>query len=161
LNGVRQQGPSQHPLTQLTFTLSVNNLATAIFYAASDDSDTDGLPDWWEDYYFAGPTAGLAGSDSDADGMTNAKEFLAGTDPLSANSVLRLRATGFDAEGFVVRFQSVSNKFYQLERANTLVNSNSWELLQDDIEGTGGWIELVDTNAPSASRRFYRIKVKP
>ena len=46
-----------------------------------DDSDTDGLPDSWEKFYFGGLTARNALSDSDGDGLTDAYELSIGSDP--------------------------------------------------------------------------------
>ena len=39
------------------------------------DSDNDGLPDWWEELYFEGPTIADPAVDSDDDGMTNLQEY--------------------------------------------------------------------------------------
>ncbi|MFM1770655.1 MAG: hypothetical protein RJA22_3184, partial [Verrucomicrobiota bacterium] len=53
---------------------------------ADTDSDGDGLPDWWEDVHgFNKFSAADAGQDADQDGLTNLQEFLAGTNPRSAN----------------------------------------------------------------------------
>lgn len=56
----------------------------------SFDSDGDGLPDWWEKLYFNDPRAAVASADPDGDGATNYAEFLAGSNPLNANSVFRI-----------------------------------------------------------------------
>jgi hypothetical protein len=56
-----------------------------------EDSDMDGIPDWWTQQYFGHPT-GLAvdGSratdDPDQDGLTNLKEFQFGTNPSNVDS---------------------------------------------------------------------------
>src|SRR5262249_40403615 len=63
---------------------------------AAVDSDGDGIPDAWTQQYFGHPT-GQAGDqsraqdDADGDGMTNLQEFMMGTDPTSAASVLRIQ----------------------------------------------------------------------
>lgn len=51
------------------------------------DSDGDLLPDWWELAYFGSATAGVPNADADGDRATNLAEYLAGTDPLNAQSV--------------------------------------------------------------------------
>ena len=58
------------------------------FYSMDDDFDidNDGLPDAWEIQYFGSRTAGDPNADSDGDGYSNLQEYLAGTDPLNANS---------------------------------------------------------------------------
>ncbi len=51
----------------------------------ADDSDGDGLPDAWENLYFKN-LAQTASGDPDNDGLTNAQELAAGTDPTKADS---------------------------------------------------------------------------
>lgn len=59
------------------------------------DSDSDGVPDWWEDLYglnrFLGTDASM---DSDGDTLSNLEEYRGGTNPLVANTdpLLRTRA---------------------------------------------------------------------
>ncbi len=57
----------------------------------TDDSDNDGLPDSWELAWFGSTSTYGPNSDPDGDHQTNLQEYLAGTDPTSANS---LRITG-------------------------------------------------------------------
>jgi len=49
------------------------------------DTDTDGLSDAWETYYFGG-LAEIATDDFDGDGLTNAQEQATGTDPTMADT---------------------------------------------------------------------------
>ena len=52
-------------------------------YPANEDSDYDGLPDWWEYRWFGNYTHTSSGDgDSDGDGFSNNNEYLNGTDPL-------------------------------------------------------------------------------
>lgn len=43
--------------------------------ALGEDSDGDGLPDWWEQQYFGSPTVANSSVDSDGDGLTNIGEY--------------------------------------------------------------------------------------
>lgn len=45
------------------------------------DTDADGLPDWWEQKYFGNLTAQSGTGDPDSDGLTNLREYAAGTNP--------------------------------------------------------------------------------
>ena len=57
------------------------------------DTDGDGIPDAWE-LQFAASLATLNGTgDHDGDGLSNAEEFLADTNPLDPNSLLRITST--------------------------------------------------------------------
>lgn len=47
---------------------------------AEEDTDYDGLPDWWEIQYF-GDLSQDGSGDFDGDGSTNLEEYEAGTDP--------------------------------------------------------------------------------
>ena len=67
--------------TAQTVTLTMNGKN-----AATEDEDTDGLPDAWEILYFAGTGSYNGTSDPDGDGVTNAVEFNDGTLPNNVNS---------------------------------------------------------------------------
>lgn len=61
------------------------------------DSDADGLPDSWEMKWF-GNLNPAANDDPDNDGLTNAREYRAGTDPQRYDSDADGIADGLDAE---------------------------------------------------------------
>jgi hypothetical protein len=61
------------------------NAMTLEKVAPKTDTDNDGLPDGWEKLYF-GNTAQAATADTDKDGLTQAQEYAAGTDPNVADT---------------------------------------------------------------------------
>lgn len=84
LDGARQQGAWGVALPQISFTMgSVNREAVA--YLFSGDTDGDGLPDAYEQYYY-GTLANAAASDTDGDGITLLAERNGGTHPIYGNS---------------------------------------------------------------------------
>jgi fibronectin type 3 domain-containing protein len=99
------------------------------------------------------------GADPDGDGLANTQEFAAGTDPNSAASALRVSQVQPSGNDLVVSFATVVGKTYSVERSDTLQN-NSWTVLQSGIAGTGGVVEITDTNAAAQPKRFYRINVQ-
>lgn len=50
------------------------------------DTDEDGLPDWWEELYFGGPTAADPEGHGDNDRLNNLAEYELGTNPLEADT---------------------------------------------------------------------------
>jgi hypothetical protein len=124
--------------------------------SAEDDQNANGLPDWWEEFYFGSPTAADPAADDDSDGMTNAAEFVAGTDPLDPNSRLAVTPLGVGPGGFSMSFPTVVGKVYAVEYSDTLA---AWSVLASGIAGTGGAVEFNDPSAAGNSQRFYRLRV--
>jgi autotransporter-associated beta strand protein len=100
------------------------------------------------------------GADPDGDGLTNAQEFAAGTDPNSAASALRVGQIQPSGNDLVVSFATVAGKTYSVERSDTLQNG-SWTTVQANIAGTGAVVQITDAGAAAQSRRFYRIVLLP
>jgi hypothetical protein len=80
LDGVRQQDSYGIALGGFSFTVTSNTVATAHYYLATQDSDEDGVADWFE-YVYYGNLAQGGGSDTDGDGYTLAEELALGTLP--------------------------------------------------------------------------------
>lgn len=99
-------------------------------------------------------------ADPDGDGMTNAQEYTAGTDPKNGVSALRVSNVSVGNQDLVVNFSTVSGKTYRLERSDTMA-SGSWTTVQSDIAGTGGVVQVADANGAAQTKRFYRIVVVP
>jgi len=78
-NGARDPGEPWGDYVGNPLVLTTNQAGVNLVL---DDSDTDrdGLPDWWEMERFGGLTQTAAG-DPDGDGLTNADEYLMGSDP--------------------------------------------------------------------------------
>jgi hypothetical protein len=104
-NGAAYDGPKVDLLTgRLSgFVWSANcgwiSLSNQFAYVQTDsmdcgpDTDGDGIPDAWE-LQFAPNLGVLNGAgDNDGDGLSNAEEFLADTNPLDPNSRLRITNT--------------------------------------------------------------------
>jgi hypothetical protein len=129
--------------------------ANLVFYADIADSDADGLPDLWENAVFH-HLEETASGDIDADGMTNAQEMLAGTNPLSETSILRL----------IVQDQGT------FLTVSTPVATPKRIILQSATDPAGPWTDLeVAFNNDGVTLRysvdkqevaaFFRIYVQP
>lgn len=89
--------PNSTHTYRLAYLLEGNNRSPLSDPAAGmtwgEDLNGDGMPDDWQALYWGpNPEEWPSGEkDSDGDGVTNLKEFQAGTNPMDPNSVLRTR----------------------------------------------------------------------
>ena len=88
INGVREADPSGTAENPITFVISVATNAVANYVAITQDSDGDGLPDWWELKYF-GSLAEGASDNPDGDAFDNAAEYAKGTSPVLGNVLMQ------------------------------------------------------------------------
>ncbi|MGE4488209.1 MAG: sialate O-acetylesterase [Kiritimatiellales bacterium] len=126
------------------------------------DSVGDGIDDDWRATWFDGDgsttnSQSAADADPDGDGMTNKQEFLAGTSPISATSVLRLDSV-ISANTLALRFDSISGHRYQLEMTDSLIPIN-WEPVLYNIAGDNLQKELF-LNMVNRTNMFYRLRLK-
>ena len=84
LDGVCQVDAWGVAYPQITFTMGTAN-REAVAYLFTGDTDGDGVPDAYEQYYY-GTLANGASSDTDGDGIAMVAERSGGTNPLYANS---------------------------------------------------------------------------
>ena len=124
------------------------------------DADGNGLPDWWELQYFGHLTGADPNADPDHDGMNTLSEWIAGTNPTNAASVLRLRlVSATNDNNIVVSWPSVAGKYYWLERStNLLTGFNS--IVGTNLAATAPTNTLSDTTVLPGKARFYRVGVQ-
>ena len=119
------------------------------------DSDGDGMFDAWE--LANGTQAGVPDGnlDLDGDGFTNYEEFLAGTNPLDAES--RLRVSLVESIGNNVRFEFIatSNRTFTVQFRNSLTAGN-WSLLTNISARPFTRIFSITDSATNGTR-FYRL----
>jgi len=99
--------------------------------------------------------------DTDSDLMNNWQEWIAGTNPTNAASVLRLEPPDAVAENVTLNWLSVANRSYFVERASDLTSSPAFSLLQANLPGLPGTTSFTDTNPPTSGPVFYRVGVQP
>jgi hypothetical protein len=125
----------------------------------SFDSDGDGLPDWWEKLYFNDPRAADPLADADGDGQSNHAEFLAGSNPLDANSAFRI--TGMQAvwqtngTQIVIRWASFEGSTYSIWSATVV--QGPYSMIATNIAATPPLNTFSGTT--TGSNGFLRVGV--
>jgi hypothetical protein len=121
------------------------------------DTDGDGLPDEWEARFgLDAHNAADRDADRDGDGLTNGQEYVAGTDPGQASSVLKVDRLEVAAGAARLEFDALSNRTYTVQYADA-PSGTSWTRLADvPARLTNGPAAVRDWSAP-AGQRFYRV----
>ena len=97
----------------------------------------------------------VSSADNDGDGVLNASEVTAGTNPLDNTSYFRITSITPQPGGVTVTWNAVPGKTYTLEVATNLASAN-WITLASGLT-TGSY---THTN-PGAGSLFYRVKTGP
>lgn len=118
--------------------------------------------DEWKTAFFGGAAGADAAdlADPDGDGVVNALEYLAGTNPTLATSRVQLAPGGWRNGGRDLAFQLLSapGKYYVLESNTDLVSPN-WTPIVTNL-GDGNLKEFIQAVTPGGPR-YYRLKVLP
>ncbi len=143
--------PVSAPLLHVEFSVPPN-----------PDADGDYLPDSWEQQHFGSTNAvnGGAGEDFDNDGAPNLDEYVAGTIPTNALSVLAVRHFDWVGLNPVLRWPSVTGRLYAVYRSTNLLQAWPPAPLAGNLpphtSGTNTYTDTQVTNPPA----FYRVGVK-
>ena len=151
--------------TQGDATLNHPGLIEVLYPAApaSADSDGNGLPDAWEILHF-GYIGVDPNADPDHDGATNLMEYLAGTDPNSASSVVRPQGS-YAAGIFHMPIQTASGRYYQIWVSRDMKASTLQTTLTSD--GTQQPFDFDEARVPSgplhsgthSSNYFFHVAI--
>ena len=130
------------------------------------DTDNDGLPDVLEPSFGAIVGTDDSAADSDGDGVSDAEEIAAMTDPLDPSDSLRIAAfspaPGFDPvtnPGFTVSFPTFPGLSYSIESDLTLDFAGPDRLtLIPPFQAPGYWLETAVVLRPG--KDFIRVKLE-
>ena len=120
----------------------------------TNDTDNDGLTDAQEQAACTNP----AQADSDGDGLTNGDELIAGTDPRALNSVFAVHDFENASNGFTLRWEGRLDRIYHVMKGASLV-SKDWNSISGPLPGTGGEMSFTDVSPVSPSNTFYKVQV--
>ena len=150
LQRVRGNAYGNDPVNWLAATPSTGGSGTM-------DTDGDGMPDEWEQTHGLDKFVNDAALDPDQDGFTNLQEYLAGTDPRSESSYLRLTGIESAADGTVVRFQASAGRSYSVLYRETL-DSGPWlKLAEVPAPLTDTMVTVTDSTGLGQSSRYYQL----
>jgi hypothetical protein len=153
---------------RINYVVAVTNLAGSSTLSSNAaltilaDSDGDGTPDEWElSNNFSPTNAADAALDNDGDGVVNAHEYLAGTDPLDAQSHLKLQSITVNGSKPValLTFPTLAGKTYSVLRRDSVV-SGTWVVVADVLASSSNRIVEVRDAMPLAAgttERFYSL----
>jgi hypothetical protein len=153
--------PDEFPLLDMGVTVVRTNL----------DTDGDGLPDDWEQFYFGQLGVGASNSFT-GDGLSNLSKYLAGTNPTNSAADFRVLAIHSNTNATELQFTVAPSRQYviqwsaDLQHWQTVTNPTLY-YLSDWLTKTGPqqipsapiYGEWNDTNALQ-KERFYRIETK-
>ena len=126
----------------------------------SADTDGDGLTDDWELLMSLVPFSAShddgADADPDEDGFDNEQEFIADTHPNNPSSYFAIADVVWTNDGCAVQFNSALGRVYSVEYRTNLLEEG-WLSLETNMAGSGGLLELIDTN--DVYEGIYRIHV--
>ncbi|HVU27004.1 MAG TPA: hypothetical protein VHG71_04625 [Verrucomicrobiae bacterium] len=130
---------------------------------ATNDSDADGLPDWWESLYFGNPTNALPQAMA-ANGFSNQQCYQLGLNPEDPASTFKARINLQPQTGFpVISWNSIGGKTYAVQCANSLANDQSVfaEIMSVTETNTvlGGATNHSFIDSDLAGSRFYRVQL--
>lgn len=99
-------------------------------------------------------------ADQDGDGQCNGAEFTAGTNPLTAASVLKMLSVTRTGSDMQLTVATVPGKKYQLETSTTL-QALTWLNVGPPQTASASTTEFNHLNGGSDTKRFYRARVVP
>jgi hypothetical protein len=133
-----------------TSPVSVANGLVQIQADGAADSDSDGIPDSWEEQYF-GSTTNANPNAICANGINTVKEaHIAGLDPNDPHS----RLEAFLLSGDILDWNSVSGRVYSVYWTTNLLNG--FQCLESNIP----WTRCSITNQSDEPCGYYRLEVQ-
>ena len=128
-------------------------------FAQAGDIDGDGIPDWWEDQYYGGPTN--ANPDAVCSNAVNTvlEAYVAGfdpTDPLAAFVMTQLDGEPPSLNNLILQWTAVSGRVYTIYWSSNLLNGFAGSPIASNI--TGG--VFTDTVHGANDDGFYKIGVR-
>jgi hypothetical protein len=131
----------------------------AVTTPKAGDSDNDGIPDWWEQYYFKSLFPANGTTDRDGDGTKDWQEYAAGTNPTNRFDFFGIEGCRVVPDGIAVDWNSSStNQIYTIYYATELAGLGTTWFIFDQLQGTGSMMSA--TNYWPDPKGFFTIGVR-
>ena len=146
------------PFCETNFDFGGNGGFATTLSPGITDTDSDGLPDWWESAYFSNPTSASATADAESDGQDNFAEYVSGTDPTNSASVFEVEVfSGVTGGEAVIQWSSVTGKLYEVRRYTNL--TAGYTIQATNLPATPPLNSFTDTTA-GVDFYIYGVGVK-
>lgn len=141
-------------------------VTSSVFSANSDrvfkDTDSDGLPDYYEQANNLDITSGIGtngpSGDADGDTMSNYEEWVAGTEANNPHSYFFAKSIGSSGSYVTVQWDGKAGRSYTIFRIDDLTQTN-WSFVCGPFDcGSNQTMSYEDTNAVSIAN-YYRLVV--
>ena len=126
------------------------------------DSDNDTMPDAYETANsFNRLLAADGAQDTDGDGLTNALEYIAGTNPRASTDLPAAYSPARNAPGtqFQLRIAGKSGRLYRLMRSTSLGAGATWSQVQQTGPVSANGELIMTDSAPPTTSAFYRVEI--
>ena len=115
----------------------------------------------FEKRHFQSLTLGVPGIDSDRDGMSYIKEYIADTDPTDDDSFFGVDTVFSDQPDMVIIRRDTSMRRDDVVECNDILSGSNRTPVAAPGAGTGGDVPMPDTGAAALPSRAYCGNVLP
>jgi hypothetical protein len=137
------------------------------YWNATNDTDGDGLPDWWKSLYYGNPTNALPQTIA-ANGFSNLQCYWLGLDPNNPLSTFKTQVIIQPGTGYPqISWNSIGGKTYTVEYANNLAPPSAFvpaltvteTNVPAGVQSTQTFVDnyTLTGGPPGPSGRYYRV----
>jgi len=131
-----------------------------IFSSGSSGEGGSQIPAGWWAQHFGVATGVSPEMDADADGLNNALEYAAGTDPSDPRSVLRIVSMQEEIGGLRIAWESVPDKAYDIEVRESLA-AGGWQVVLSNVPAAQATNRTTALAPRVGGEQFYRVRLAP